>query len=53
MPRWRNGIRASLRNWWEKSRGGSSPLLGTRWNNFFIASLDLYEALASGSIIKN
>lgn len=23
---WRNGRRASLRGWWEKSRGGSSPL---------------------------
>lgn len=25
MRKWRNGSRASLRGWWEQSRGGSSP----------------------------
>ena len=29
MPRWWNGRHASLRCWWQKCRGGSSPLLGT------------------------
>jgi hypothetical protein len=28
-PGWRNGLRAGLRNQWEKSRAGSSPVPGT------------------------
>lgn len=29
MRQWRNGRRASLRGWWPKGRGGSSPLCRT------------------------
>ena len=28
------GIRASLRSWWEQSRGGSTPLLDTKKRSF-------------------
>lgn len=29
MPRWRNGIRSSLKNLWGQPREGSTPSLGT------------------------
>ena len=29
MPRWWNGIHASLKNWWGQLREGSTPSLGT------------------------
>lgn len=28
-PRWRNGRRASFRNWWPQGRAGSNPAPGT------------------------
>jgi hypothetical protein len=29
LPRWWNGIHASLKNWWGHTREGSTPSLGT------------------------